>query len=93
MKPPPRPPDLNENQKILMDSDINTDLEENSLYQEVISPETYERPDKSYIREPPELGELLDTSIVVQKFLPKQTDLDKILEMIKRKVLREHICH
>ena len=34
------------------------------------------------------MGELLDTSKLVQKFLPKQTDLDKILEIIKRKVAK-----
>ena len=66
MKPPLRPPDLKENQKILMDTDINTDLEENSPYQEGIISETYERLYKSYIREPSELGELLDTSTLVK---------------------------
>ena len=83
MKPPPRPPDLKESWKILMDSDINTDFEENSHYQEGIISETYER-----LGKPPELEELLDTSKLVQKCLPKQTDLDKILEIIKRKVLK-----
>ena len=34
------------------------------------------------------MGELLDTSKLVQKFLPKQTDIDKILEIIQRKVLK-----
>ena len=86
--PPPRPPDLKENQKILMNSDINTDLEENSKYQGGIISETYERLGKSYIREPPELGMLLETSKLVQKYVLKQADLDKILEIIKRKVLK-----
>ena len=72
-----------------LDTDIKTDFEENSPYQEGIISETRERLDKSYIREPPELGELLDTSKLVQKFLPKQADIDKILEITWRKVLKE----
>ena len=70
LRPPPRMPDLKENQRTLMDldTDINTDFEENSPYQEGIIAETYEKQDKSYIREPPELGELHDTSKLVQKF-------------------------
>ena len=87
---PPRLPDLKENQRTSMDldTDISTDFEENSPYQEGIVSEMYERPDKSYIREPPELGDLLDTRKLVQNFLPKQTDIDKILEIIERKVLK-----
>ena len=69
-----------------MDNNINTDFEENSPYQEGIITETYERPDKSY--EPLELCDLLDTSRLVQKLLPKQTDIDTILEIIQRKVLK-----
>ena len=66
------------------DNDINTDFEENSPYQEGIISETYERPDKSYVKQPPKLGTLLDTSKLVQKFLPKQRDIDKILEILQR---------
>ena len=70
------------------DTGINTDFEENSPYQEGVISESYQRSDKSYIREPPEMGDLLDTSKLVQIFLPKQTDIDKILEIIQRKVLK-----
>ena len=52
-----------------LDTDINTDFEESSPYQEGIISESYQRPDRSYIREPPELGDLLYTSRLVQKFL------------------------
>ena len=68
--------------------DRNIDLEENSPYQEGIISEMYERPDKSYIEEPSELKDLTYTTKLVQKFLPKQTDIDKILDVIKRKVLK-----
>ena len=48
----------------------------------------YVSPDQSYIEEPQELVDLVDTSKLVQKCLPKQTDIDKILDVIKRKVLK-----
>ena len=81
---------MKENQRTSTDLDtgINTDFKENYPYQEGIISETYERPDKSYVRKPPDLGELLDTSKLVQKFLPKQTDIYKILEIIQRKMLK-----
>ena len=62
---PQRPPYLRENRKGLTDLDmgINTDFEENSSFQEGIFSETYERPDRSYIKEPSELVDLLDTQI------------------------------
>ena len=34
------------------------------------------------------MSDLVDTSKLVQKYLPKQTDIDKILDIIKRKVLK-----
>ena len=71
-----------------MITDPNIGFEENSSHQEGIIKETYESPDKSYIREPHELADLVDTSKMVQKFPPKQTDIDKILDIIKRKVLK-----
>ena len=48
----------------------------------------YESPDQSYIEQPQELADLVKTSKLVQKYLPKQTDIDKILDVIKRKVLK-----
>ena len=93
VRPPPRPPDVTnliDSQKDLLDTDFdrNVDIEENSPFQEGIISEAYERPDKSYIQEPYELKDLIDTTKLIQKFLPKQTDIDKILDIIKRKVLK-----
>ena len=34
------------------------------------------------------MKDLIDTTKLIQKFLPKQTDIDKILDIIKRKVLK-----
>ena len=42
----------------------------------------------SYIQEPRELKDLIDMTKLIQKFLPKQTDINKILDIIKRKVLK-----
>ena len=73
-----------------MDNDLdrNIDIEENSPFQEGIISETYERPDTSYVQEPYELKDLIDTTKLIQKFLPKQMDINKILDIIKRKVLK-----
>ena len=68
--------------------DRNINFEENSPYQEGIIFEMYERPDKSYIQEPMELKDLIDTIKLTQKILPKQAGIDKILDIIKRKVLK-----
>ena len=92
-RPPPRPPDVTnsiDSQKDLLETDLdrNVDIKENSPFQEGIISETYERPDRSYIQEPYELKDLIDTTKLVQKFLPKWMDIDKILDIIKRKVLK-----
>ena len=71
-----------------LDLEINKDFEENSPYQEGIISEIYQRPDKSQIVDPPELIDLVNTERIVQKYLPKQTDIDKILKVIQRKVLK-----
>ena len=34
------------------------------------------------------MADLVDTSKLVQKLLPKQTDIDKILDIVKRKVMK-----
>ena len=92
-RPPPRPPDVTnciDSQKDYLETDLDrkADIEENSPFQEGIISETYERPDKSYVQEPYELKDLIVTTKLVQKFLPKQMDIDKILDIIKRKVLK-----
>ena len=50
--------------------------------------ETFQRPDKSLFQEPKELGDLVNKGKLVHKYLPKQTDIDKILKVIQRKVLK-----
>ena len=60
-----------------LDTDINMNFKENSPYQEGVILETYQRPDRSYFQEPPELDSLISTGKLVQNFLPKQADIDK----------------
>ena len=50
--------------------------------------ETYKSPDKSYLDQPQELTGLVDSTKLMHKYLPKQVDVDKIISMIKRKVLK-----
>ena len=67
---------------------INLDFEENSPFQEGIMSETFQRPDKSFYQNPKELGDLINKENLIHKCLPKQTHVDKILEVIQRKVLK-----
>ena len=92
-RPPPKivqTPILKIHRSLLhIDPELYTNFEDNLLFQEVIISETYQRPDKSYFQEPQELQGLINTSRLVQKFfLPKQADIDKILNIIQWKVLR-----
>ena len=73
--------------------DRKVEIEENSPFQEGIISEIYERPDNSYMQEPQELTDLIDTTKSIQKYLPKQMDIDKILDIIKKKSFeRNHTC-
>ena len=71
IRPPPKSPNID---KATAGPDIgpdpNMDIEENSPHQEGVITETYIAPDQSYLEQPPELIELVNTSKVVQKYLP-----------------------
>ena len=84
-RPPLKPPDqLPRRQEV---DSSKTEIEENLPFQENIMSEVYERPDKSYFQEPIELKDSIDTSNII-RFLLKQTDIYKILEIIRKKVLK-----
>ena len=68
-----------------MTQNRKVEIEENSPFQEGIISEIYVRPDTSYVQEPQELKDLIDTTKLIQKFLPNQKDIDKILDIINRK--------
>ena len=86
---PSRPPENLQLPRIESKADtspkIDMEFEENSLYQEGIISETYQRPDKSYFQEPQELENLVNMGRLVQRFCPKQADIDKILKIIQQK--------
>ena len=67
---------------------INLDFKESSPFQEAVLSKTFQRPDKSFFQEPKELGNLINKGYLIQKFLPKQADIDKILKVVQRKVLK-----
>ena len=91
-RPPPRPPDNLRPNCLESESDtkpkIDIEIEENSPHQEGIISNVYQRPDKSHFQEPKDLESLINTHNLVQKFLPKQADIDEILKVIQRKVLK-----
>ena len=75
-------------QEINPHPNINFDFEENSPFQKGVMSETFQRTDKSFFQNPKDLGDLINKENLVHRFLPKQTDIDKILEVIQRKVLK-----
>ena len=69
-------------------SGSNLDIEENSPFQEGSISETIQRPDKMFFEKPKSLDDIIDTGNLIHKFLPKETDIDKIMQIIQRKVLK-----
>ena len=67
---------------------INLDIEENLPFQEGIISETIQRLDKSFFQNLKRLEYLIDMGNLIHKFLPRQTDIDKILHIIQRKLLK-----
>ena len=74
--------------KINQNPNINLDFEENSPFQEGVISETIQRLEKSFFQNLTELEDLIDKGNLIHRFLPKQTDIDKILQIIQRKVLK-----
>ena len=84
-----KPSSLHQNTNKINDNpNINLDFEENSPFQEGVISETIQRPDKSFFQNPKELEDLIDKGNLIHRFLPKPTDIDKILQIIQRKVLK-----
>ena len=94
-RPPPKPikPDVSYPQSSQGSTDIeninpNFDFQEKSPFQEGIMSKTFQRLDKSFFQEPKGLVSLINKENLIHKYLPKQTDIEKILEVIQRKVLK-----
>ena len=66
----------------------NFHFEENSPFQEGIMPKTFQRPDRSFLQELKEVVNFINRENLIHKYLLKQTDIDKMLEVIQRKVLK-----
>ena len=76
------------------DLEINADFKENSPFQEGMFSEMYQRQDRSYFQGPQELDSLINTGKLVQKFLPKQADIDKsIKDNTKKSSKRNAFTH
>ena len=69
-------------------TEINLDIEENSPFQEGVISELIQRLDKSFFQNPRKLEDIINRDNLIHKFLPKQVDIDKILHVIQRKVLK-----
>ena len=97
-RPPPKPikqhiqhisyPQSSQSSTNIENINPNFDFEENSPFQENVMSETFQRPDKSFFQEPKVLGNLVSKGNLIHKYLAKQTDIAKILEVIQRKVLK-----
>ena len=91
-RPPPRPPDNLQPESLKTNtatkSKIDINFEENSPHQEGIISELYQRPNKTYFQKPKDLESLVNTSNLIQNFLLKQADINKILQIIQCKVLK-----
>ena len=77
-KPPPKLikqdvsyPQSSQNSTDIDNINPNFDFEENSPFQEGIMSETVQRPDKSFIQEPKEFGNLINKENLIHKYLPK----------------------
>ena len=62
---------------------LNTNFEENAPQEEEIIHEVYESPGKKYMQESPEFHTHVDSKNLVERYLPKQEGLDKILDNIE----------
>ena len=69
-------------------TEINLDIEEYSPFQEGVILELIQRLDKSFFQNPKRLEDIIDMNNHIHKFLPRQMDIDKILHIIQRKVLK-----
>ena len=73
VRPLPKPPELIDKTEPKQSTklDPNLDFEENSPHQEGIILETYINPDKTHFERPQELTDLVNTTKLVQKYLPR----------------------
>ena len=92
LRPPKQQPvkqNITQNiQEINPNPNINLDFEEISPFQEGVMSETFQILDKSFLQNPKRIRILINEENLIHKYFPKQTDIDKNLEVIQRKVLK-----
>ena len=84
LRPPPKPikqdsthVQSSQNTKDI-NPNINFDFEETHHFKKVSCPRCSKEPDKSFFQELKELEDLINKGNFIHKYLPKQTDIDKI---------------
>ena len=92
LHPPHKPLPRQQNvEKVIQNtnsSSNNLDIEQNSPFQEGIISETIQRLDRTFFQKPKSLDGIIDMGNLIHTFLPKQTDINRILQIIQRKVLK-----
>ena len=87
--PLPKQQNINKLFPTNQDTSINLDIEENSAFQEGVISEIIQRLDKMFFfQNLKRLKDIIDMGNLIHKFLPRQTDIDKVLHVIERKVLK-----
>ena len=71
-----------------VEPELNMDFEENAPQQRGILHEAYRKPREEDMPEAPKLQMQVDSKVIIQRYLPQQADLDKILNIIQKKVLK-----
>ena len=88
-KPLPKQKNVDKVISIKQNTGINLDIEENSPFQEGIISETIQTDwTRHFFKTQKRLEDIIDMGNLIHKFLPRQTDIDKILHIIQRKVLK-----
>ena len=67
---------------------IEKDIEKHLPIKEEIIDEEYNRLTNKHFRDKPESKRQINASKVVHTFLPKQTDLNKVIKHIEREILK-----
>ena len=69
-------------------SDLNLILKKIPHFKKALCLKHFKDQTNHFFQEPKELGDLINKGNFIHKYLPKQTDIDRILEIIQRKVLK-----
>ena len=71
---------------VFSEGQFDKEISHNSAYQEDAFEQKYNRSKEIHYRDSPELGKQINRSKVVHKFLPKQSNLNKIFRLTEKKI-------